>query len=108
MWTARILRARAYERAGSSRSNTPPASVALGQAEHALGDIAQDQLFADRRDARDHDLAQEALDMELLGVAVAAMGQDGALAGLVGGAGAEILGGVRFRAAFLAGVVEPG
>src|SRR6266851_6615658 len=85
-----------------------PASVALGQAEHALGDVAQDQLLADRRDARDQDFAQEALDMELLGVAVAAMGQDGAFAGLVGGAGAEILGGVRLGAALLAGVVEPG
>src|SRR5258708_11784649 len=85
-----------------------PASVALGQAEHALGDVAQNQLLADPRDARDQDFAQEALDMELLGVAVAAMGQDGALAGLVGGARAEILGRVRLRAALLAAVVEPG
>src|SRR5690349_13783853 len=41
--------------------------VALGQSQHALGDIAKNKLLADRRDARDHDLAQEAFDVELLG-----------------------------------------
>ena len=46
--------------------------------------------------------------MELLGVAVAAVGQDRALAGLVGGAGAEILGRVGFGAAVLLIVVQPG
>src|SRR5256885_13918134 len=94
--------------AGRACRRRTPASVALGQAEHALGDVAQDQLLADRRDAGDHDLAQEALDMELLGVAIAAMGQDRALAGLVGRAGAEIFGRVRLRTALLAVVVEPG
>src|SRR5262245_44618179 len=39
--------------------STEPSLVALGQPEHALGDVAQDQLLADRRDARDHDFAQE-------------------------------------------------
>ncbi len=56
-------------------------SVALGQPQHALGHVAQDELLADRRDAGDHDLAQEALDMELLGIAVATVGKDRALAG---------------------------
>src|SRR6185312_12254434 len=83
-------------------------SVALGQAQYALGDIAQDQLLADRRDARDHDLAQEALDVELLGVAVAAMGQDRPFAGVVGGTGAEILRRIGLGAAVLLVVVQPG
>src|SRR6185436_5633636 len=66
--------------------------VALGQPQHALGNVAQDELLADRRDARDHDLAQEAFDVKLLGVAVAAMREDRPLAGVVGVARAEILG----------------
>jgi hypothetical protein len=49
--------------------------LSLGQAQHLLGDEAQDQLLADRRDARDQHFAQEALDVVLLGVAEAAMRQ---------------------------------
>src|SRR5258708_38593856 len=85
-----------------------PRSIALGQAQHALGDVAQDELFAYRRDARDQDLAQEALDVEFLGIAVAAVGQDGVLAGVVGVARAEILGRIGLSTAFLAVVLHPG
>ena len=46
--------------------------------------------------------------MELFGVAVAAVGQDCAFAGIVGPARAKILGRVGLGAAFLAVVVEPG
>src|SRR4051812_23608379 len=81
--------------------------VALGQSQDALGDVAEDQLLADRRDARDHDLAQEAFHVKLLGVAVAAMRQDRALAGVVGVASAEILGGIRLGAALVPVVVQP-
>src|SRR3546814_18254454 len=52
-------------------------SVGYRQAEHLLGNEAQDHLAADRCDARDHHLAQIAFDMELFGVAVAAMGHHG-------------------------------
>src|SRR5688500_10649954 len=50
----------------------PLISVRLGQAQHALGDEAHDELRADRGDARDHHLAQVSLDVILLGVTIAA------------------------------------
>src|SRR5882757_9579962 len=49
-------------------------SIRLRQAEHFLGNKTQDQLRADRRDARDQGFAQIALDVEFLGIAEAAMG----------------------------------
>ena len=82
-------------------------SVALRQSQNTLGDIAQHELLADRRNAGDHDLAQEALDVELLGVAVAAVGHHRALAGVPGGTSAHVLGGVGLGTAFLAVVVQP-
>src|SRR4030081_2070125 len=56
-------------------------SIRLRQAEHFLGNKTQDQLRADRRDARDQGLAQIALDVKFLGVAEAAMGHHRLLAG---------------------------
>src|SRR5262245_60063480 len=47
--------------------------IGLGQPQHAFGDEALDELGADRRDARDQDLAQVALDVILLRIAVAAV-----------------------------------
>jgi hypothetical protein len=69
--------------------------------------MKQDQLGADRRDARDQDLAQIALDMIFLGVAEAAMGHDRLLAGLEAGLAREILRGIRCGAAGQALVVAP-
>src|SRR5918995_3203462 len=82
--------------------------VALRQAQDPLGHVAQDELLAHWRDAGDQHLAQEAFHVKLLGIAVAAMGEDRALAGGVGGARAEILGGVCLGAALLSVVIEPG
>src|ERR1700694_1001338 len=56
--------------------------------------MRQDQLPADRRDARDLDLAEKPLDMEFAGIAHPAMGQDRGLAGAVPGLGGEILAGI--------------
>src|SRR3979490_621069 len=46
----------------------PSSSIRLRQAEHFLGHKTQDQLRADRGDARDQRFAQIALAMEFLGV----------------------------------------
>src|SRR5688572_22508876 len=48
-------------------------SVRLRQAEHALGDEAQDELRRDRRDAPDERFAQVALDVILARIAEAAV-----------------------------------
>src|SRR5712691_1049281 len=66
--------------------------IALGKSQHPLRHVAEDELLADRRDAGDHDFAQETFHVKLLGVAVAAMGEDRPLAGVPGRPGAEILG----------------
>src|ERR1700761_8545949 len=58
-----------------------PTSIRLRQAEHFLGNEAQDQLRADRGDARDQRLAKITLDMEFLGITEAAMGHHRLLAG---------------------------
>src|ERR1700719_2624187 len=59
----------------------PAGSIRFRQAEDAFGDVAEDQLRADRGDAGDLDLAEIALDMVLAGVAVAAMRHHRGLAG---------------------------
>src|SRR5471032_2798534 len=82
--------------------------ITLGQPQHALRHVAKNELLADRRDAGDHDFAQEALDVKLLGVTVAAVREDGPLAGVPSRARTEVFGRVGFGAAFLAVVVEPG
>src|SRR5262245_24701696 len=80
-------------------------SVGLRQAEHALGDEAENQLPAHRRDAPDERLAQVALDVVLARVAEAAVGHHRLLACVEAGFAREVLGGVRLGAARLAGVV---
>ena len=92
-------------------AGVPPARsrinlIRFRQAEHALGDVAQDQLRADGRDAGDLDLAEIALDMVLAGVAHAAMGHDRGLAGAVAGLGGAVFGGVGIGAGLLAAVID--
>src|SRR5438093_10680515 len=55
------------------RSRTWRPSVALRQAEDVLGEIVEHHLLRNRRDLVEADLAPEPLDVELLGVAVAAV-----------------------------------
>src|SRR3954467_10729829 len=83
-------------------------SIRLRQAEHALGDEAEDQLAAHRGDAADEGLAQIALDVVFARVAEAAMGHHCLLAGVEAGFAGEVLGRIRLRGAGLATVVEPG
>src|SRR4051794_39491707 len=55
-------------------SRAPPCPlVRLRQAEHPLGDVAENHVRRDRRDAADQRLAEIALDVILLRVAVAAV-----------------------------------
>src|SRR5260370_41723535 len=70
-----------------------PSSIRLRQAQHLLGNKAENKLRADRRDARDQGFAQAALDMKFLGVAEAAVSHHALLAGLKAAFGGE-----RFRA----------
>ena len=44
--------------------------------------MAQDQLRAHRREARDHNFSQQPFDVEFFGITHAAMGHDGLGAGL--------------------------
>src|SRR4029079_316940 len=83
-----------------------PPLIRLRQAEHALGDEAEDQLAAHRRDAPDERLAQVALDVVLGGGAEAAEGHHRLLAGIEARLAGEVLGRVRLGAARLARVVE--
>src|SRR5437870_2469053 len=72
-------------------------SIRLRKAEHLLADEAEDQLRADRRDARDQRFPQIALDVILLGIAEAAMGHHRLLAGLEAGFRGKVLCGIRRR-----------
>src|SRR5438477_650085 len=83
-------------------------SVRLRQPEHLLRDVAQDELRTDGGDARDHHLAQVALDVVLLRVAVTTVGHHGRGACLEPGFSRKVLRGVRLSAARLARVVEGG
>src|SRR5258707_10183649 len=82
-------------------------SIRLRQAEHFLGNKAQDQLRADRRDARNQGFAQIAFDMKFLGIAEAAMGHHRLLARLKPGFAGEIFCGIGRGAARHALVVLP-
>src|SRR5919198_6642066 len=82
-------------------------SVALRQAQHVLGEVVEDHLLGDGRDLVEPDLAPEALDVELLGVAVAAVRLQRHVTRLEAGFGAEQLGDVGLRATRLAVVEEP-
>src|SRR5438105_13013106 len=81
--------------------------IRLGQAEHALGDVAEDELRRDRRDAAEERLAQVTLDVVLGSVAIAAVGHHRLLAGIEAGLACQIFRTIRLRAAALAAVVEP-
>src|SRR4029077_10136566 len=80
-------------------------SIRFRQAEDALGDVAQDQLRADRGDAGDLDLAEIAFDMVLAGIAHAAMGHDCCLAGAKAGLGGAVFGGIGIGAGLLPAIV---
>src|SRR5262245_6862789 len=82
-------------------------SVALGQPEHVFRDVVEDHLLRHRRDLVEAHLAPEPLDVELLGIAVAAVGLEGDVARLEAGLGCEELGGVRLGAAGPSVVEEP-
>src|SRR5260370_17082770 len=69
-------------------------SIRLRQAQHFLGNKTENELRADRRDARDQGFAQIALDMKFLGIAEAAMGHHGLLAGMKAGSSGEIFSGI--------------
>src|SRR6266404_5877332 len=68
--------------------------VRLRQAQHLLGNETENELRADRGDARDQGFAQVALDVKFLGVAEAAVSHHGLLAGLKAGFGGEIFRGI--------------
>src|ERR1700726_2752684 len=74
-------------------------SVRLRQAQYLLGDETENELRADRGDARDQGFAQITLDVKLLGVTEAAMGHHRLLAGVEAAFGGEIFRGVGRRAA---------
>src|SRR5262249_17666540 len=82
-------------------------SVALGQPEHVLRDVVEDHLLRHRRDLVESHLAPEPLDVEFLGVAVAAVGLQRDVASLEARLGGHELGGVRLGAAGFAAVEEP-
>src|SRR5260221_11265765 len=57
-------------------------SIRLRQAQHFLGNKTENELRADRRDAREQGFAQIALDMKFFGITEAAMGHHGLVAGV--------------------------
>src|ERR1700760_1276205 len=74
-------------------------SIRFRQAQYLLGNKAENELRADRRDARDQGFTQVTLDVKFLGVAEAAMGHDSLLAGLKARFPCKIFGGVGRRPA---------
>src|SRR5215469_6727845 len=83
-------------------------SVRFWQPQHPLGDMAQNQLGADRRDAGDLDFAEITFDVVFTSVPHAAMRHDRGLAGAKAGLGGAILGGIGIRAGLLAAVISIG
>src|SRR3989441_68940 len=83
-------------------------SIALRKAEHVLREVVEHHLLRHRRDLVKPDLAPEPLDVELLGVAVAAVGLQRHVAGLEAGLGRHQLRRVRLGAARPSIVEEPG
>ena len=73
-----------------------------------LPDVVEDHLLGDGGEAEEADVAEKAFEVGVDGVAVAAHGLDGAIAGGEGGLGGEILGHVGFGAGVLIVVVERG
>src|SRR5213594_3062656 len=76
-------------------SVAPWGSVALGQAQHVLGQVVENHLLRDRRDLVETHLAPEPLDVEFLRVAVAAVGLQRDVARLEAGLGRHQLGRCR-------------
>src|SRR2546421_13079512 len=102
------MRARRAARSAARNFSSCFSLVRLRQAEHALGDVAKDELAAHWRDAPDEGFAQITLDVVFGGVAVAAVRHHRLLAGVEAGFAGEIFRGVRFGAAGLACVVKGG
>src|SRR5882724_1262504 len=98
-----MLRIAPERRLESARSS----SVRLRQAEHLLGNEAENELRADRRDPRDQGFPQIALDVIFLGVTEAAMRHDRLLAGVETGFGGEIFCGIGGRPAWHALIILP-
>src|SRR5258708_12717674 len=85
---------------GASRNDewkVLPISIRLRQAQHFLGNKTENELRADRRDARDQGFAQIALDMKFFGIAEAAMGHHALFAGVKPGLSGEIFCGIAPR-----------
>src|ERR1700690_1224958 len=78
------------------------------QSEHALGQIAEDQLARDRCQAGEHRLPEVTFDVAFAGVTHSAEGSHRAVRGMERGIGAQVLGRVGLRAAGLACIVELG
>src|SRR5262245_13894196 len=85
---------------------SPTSSVRPRQAEHALGQITQDELARHRRKPRGHCFAEIALHVVFAGIAHAAVGAHRAITGAERRIGAEIFRRIGLRAAGLAAVVE--
>ena len=83
-------------------------SIGFGQIQYALGNVGQNHLPADRRDAGNHDLAQIAFDMIFLGVAESAMRQNRLLARAESRLGAKLFRSIGLGPALLPRVVQPG
>ena len=63
-------------------------------------------MWRNRRNPRDHDLPQIALDVEFLGIAHPAVGEDGGLTGMEGGFGCQIFGGIGLGRTGQVAIVE--
>src|SRR5579864_4695954 len=83
-------------------------SIGPRHPEHVLADVGQHEVVVDRRDAIEPRLAELALDVELDGEAVAAVGIQAGVGGVPGGLRGQQLGHVGFGAAALGGVEQPG
>src|SRR5215468_8876471 len=83
-----------FARPGMTMERFRLASIRLRQAQHLLGDEAENELRRDRGDARDQRFPQVTLDVIFLGVTEAAMGHHGLLAGAEAGFGGQILCGI--------------
>src|ERR1700682_4090031 len=66
----------------TAKGSSQATSIRLGQAQHLLRNKTENELRADRGDARDQGFAQVTLDVIFLGVTEAAMGHHRLLAGV--------------------------
>src|ERR1700728_776725 len=91
----------------SSSIMSPAPSVRPGQAKHVLGEIAEDHLLRNRRDAHQPGFPPVALDVVLARVAKAAMDLHREVSGLEAGLGGQELGQIRLLTAGQAGIDAP-